>query len=239
MNILIANDDGISSKGLSEIVKWAQKAGNITVSAPKHEQSGKSQSINIVSPFEVTKAGYLPGTDAYCVDSTPADCVRYAIKCSGIKYDLVISGINRGFNLGKDILYSGTVGAIYEAAFLGVKGIAVSTDFSSVDEVTQYLDSVYDYFIKNDLLSKGNLYNVNIPKNPKGILITRQGDTFYDDNFVDKGNSTFMQVGYAAYTLNDDLSFDTNAVMNGYISITPLTAERTDMDLYKRLSALN
>ena len=98
VKILVTNDDGIDALGIRIIAGWAQKLGEVTVSAPKYQQSGKSHSIEINEPFEVIKCEFMPGIPAYRIDSTPADCVRYAMKDSD-GYDLVISGINNGYNI--------------------------------------------------------------------------------------------------------------------------------------------
>ena len=114
MKILLTNDDGIQSEGLMIVAKWAKKLSDVTVSAPKFEQSGKSHSIDIHNPFEVKKVDYFDGVRAFSVDSSPADCVRFATLGLHETYDLVISGINKGLNLGEDIMYSATNGAKFE-----------------------------------------------------------------------------------------------------------------------------
>lgn len=88
MKILLTNDDGIQSEGLMIVAKWAKKLGDVTVSAPKFEQSGKSHSIDIHNPFEVKKVDYLDGVRAFSVDSSPADCVRFATLGLHETYDL-------------------------------------------------------------------------------------------------------------------------------------------------------
>ena len=128
MRILITNDDSISSPVLLPLIQWASKLGEVTTVVPKYEQSGKSQSIELRNPFEVQKVTLAPGIEAYTVDSAPADCVRYAVLGMGMEFDLVISGINRGLNIGIDTLYSGTAAAIFEAGCCGIPAIAFSTN---------------------------------------------------------------------------------------------------------------
>ena len=120
MRILVTNDDSISAKQLLPLVRWCQKLGDVTVIVPKYEQSGKSQGIELHKPFEVKQVDLAPDIKAYTVDSTPADCIRFAVFGLKQTYDLVISGINRGFNMGGDIMYSGTAGAVFEAVSPGV-----------------------------------------------------------------------------------------------------------------------
>jgi len=127
MRILITNDDSISASQLIPLIRWCQKLGEVTTVVPKFEQSGKSHSIELHKAFEVKLNHPEPGIDIYTVDSSPADCVRYAVLGMHKKFDLVISGINKGFNMGSDMLYSGTMAAATEAVLLGVKAIALST----------------------------------------------------------------------------------------------------------------
>ena len=109
MKILITNDDGIQASALPDLVKWAKKYGEVTVIAPKVEQSAKSHAIEIHKPFRLEPVDLVEGVTAFSLDSTPADCVRYGILGRGEQFDLVISGVNRGLNVGVDIIYSGTV----------------------------------------------------------------------------------------------------------------------------------
>lgn len=233
MKILITNDDGVMSPVLPRLIKWAQKYGEVTTVAPKTNQSATSHAIDFTRPIEIKKIQLTPEISAYSMDSTPADCVRFAYLGLKERYDLVISGINKGLNVGKDIVYSGTVGAVFEAARLDMKAVAISTDPATFDVAVNALDELAEFFITNKLFDICPLYNVNIPIERKEIKFTRQGGIFFTDEFVYKGNDMFVQEGEILNTGSQDLNYDTNAVNNGYISITPLTAERTD------LSALN
>ena len=163
MKILITNDDGIMSPVLPLLAKWAQKLGDVTIAAPKVEQSGKSQAIHFTREIEITKAEIAPGLIGYAVDSTPADCVRFGVHGLKQKYDLILSGINRGYNLGDDIVYSGTCGAIFEGARMNINGLAVSADIDNLMEAPNFLDMIWDYIQKNNLYEHNMLYNVNIP----------------------------------------------------------------------------
>ena len=237
MKILITNDDGIESPSLLALAKWARKHGEVTVIAPKVEQSGKSQGIDIIHPFEVEEVELASDIKAYSVNSTPADCVRFAILGLKENPDLVISGINCGFNLGRDLAYSGTVGAIYEAQGLGVKAFALSTAFSSSETAISYLDEIYAYIVDNKLFDYGNLYNINVPLEVKGINITRQGGAYYLDEFIKMDDGRYNQKGIFVYKNDNNLDIDTDSVVSGYISITPLTLERTNMEVYEKLKS--
>ena len=162
--ILITNDDGYSAEGIRALALWAKKLGEVTVIAPKVEQSGKSHAIDFTRPIEIKEVNEIPGVRTVYVDSTPADCVRYAILGEGEKYDLVLSGINRGVNMGVDLVYSGTCGAIFEAGRLGHKGIAFSAYYDTNFEAeAKELDTIWSFIEKNDLLAENDLYNINIP----------------------------------------------------------------------------
>lgn len=147
MKILVTNDDSISSPVLLPLAKWAKQFGEVTVIVPKYEQSGKSHCIEIHEAFEVVQVDFEdPDIPAYTVDSSPADCVRYAIEGMHLKFDFVISGINRGLNIGIDMLYSGTIGAVFEAACFNIPAVALSTEPGGFDEAMAALDDIKNFF---------------------------------------------------------------------------------------------
>lgn len=238
MRILITNDDSINAKQLLPLIRWCQKLGEVTVIVPKYEQSGKSQSIELHKPFEI-KQVMLEDVPVTTVDSSPADCIRYAVLGLKKTYDLVISGINRGFNMGRDIMYSGTAGGVFEAVSLGLKAVAISTGPEFYDRAIEPLDQVLEFFKAHKLMDICDLYNVNVVPDAKGIRITRQGGHFYSDDFVHQGNNMYMPHGKCVYKNINDLTLDTDCVMNGYISIMPLTIDRANMVVYDQLTALN
>ena len=239
MKILITNDDSVSAEQLVPFVRWARKLGDVTVVVPKHEQSGKSQSIQFMDPFEVKQVQLAEDVTVYTVDSSPADCVRFDVLGLNMKFDLVFSGINHGLNVARNIMYSGTAAGIFEAANQGIPAIALSIVYACYDNATKYLDEIWDYFQKNDLLIKHSLYNVNIARVPKGILITRQGSAWYEDEFPPLGNDMYQTSLKATYNENDPICYDIMAIRQNYISISPLTLERTDMAVYEDLIKLN
>jgi 5'-nucleotidase len=152
-----------------------------------------------------------------------------------LKFDLVISGVNRGYNIGTDILYSGTVAAATEAAILGLPAIAFSTNFDKYDTVIGSLDSVWDYFEEHKLLEKHSLYNVNIANDEKGFIITHQGGSYYSDSFLKVEEGLYKANGKCVFTPSNDTTRDTDAVMSGYNSITPLTIDMTDKKVFESL----
>ena len=235
MKILVCNDDGINAEGIRLLATWAKKLGEVTVSAPKVQQSAKSHAINIHDHIEVHKVDYMAGVTAYEVGSTPVDSVRFATLGLNAHYDLVLSGVNRGFNMGEDILYSGTAGNVFEAALRGCKGIAFSTDPTSFAEAGKWLDRIWDYFVEHKLLEVGDIYNVNIPLNAKEIKFTKQGGAYFTDEFVQIDETHYDQQGYSVYKYNTDFTLDTDAVMNGFVSVTPLSTRRDNLEVFEKL----
>lgn len=237
MKILITNDDGIHAEGIRHLVEFAKTKGEVVVCAPKHEQSAKSHAIEIRESFEIKRLDIFEGVRAYSIDSTPADCVRFAVLGLKENFDLVLSGINRGPNLGMDIVYSATLGAIFEAGRLGLSGIAFSTNFDSFENAKNSLDVVYNEFEKRALLSKNPLYNVNIPSDKSlGIRYTTQGGIYFTDEFVPVGkDDLYLQDGHCVYNGTKNLEEDIDAFSCGYISITPLARSRTESAVLKEL----
>lgn len=239
MRILVTNDDGIYSGGIKILVEFASKIGDVIVVAPKNEQSAKSHSITLRSGIECKKIDIFEGIDAYYLDSSPADCVRFAYYGLKEKFDIVFSGVNKGYNLGQDIFYSGTVAATTEAASLNIKSIAFSTHHESFETVINNIDRVYKYIVNNKLLEKWHFYNVNFPlihnKKKEDILFTQMGECNFDTWF-EKEDNTYLQMGNPCF--EDDVNklyYDTSAIMNGYISITPLSFDRTNFEILNKL----
>ena len=238
MRILITNDDGLHASQLVPLIKWWQQYGEVTVFVPKVEQSGKSHSFQIREPFEVKQVELEPGITVWSVDSTPADCVRIAVLGMKMEFDLVVSGVNRGLNMGADIMYSGTVAAASEAVNLGMKALALSTNPENYDHATDALDTVWAYIQENDLFRYNRLYNVNMPANPKGIRITRQGGPYYSDDFPCIGNDLYKPMGKPVWEDAGNDALDTDATMHGFITITPMTIDRTNWEVFRKLNHL-
>ena len=239
MRILITNDDSVSAGQLLPLICWCQTLGEVTVVVPLVEQSGKSHGIELHTPFAVKEIALAPDITAYAVDSTPADCVRYAVLGRKWEFDLVISGINRGFNIGSDILYSGTVGAVCEANILGITAVAISTSVPYYENAAAHLEQVFAYLQAHKLLELHTAYNINIPPEPKGIRITRQGGPYYSDDFIFNEDGTCTPKGKCVYQDSGNLNLDTDAVKHGYISVTPITITKTDLEMYRKLEVLN
>lgn len=235
LKILITNDDGIQAEGIKILVEAAKKYGDILVVAPKTEQSAKSHSITLRTKIEVGESSIFGDVKAYYVDSTPADCVRYAYYGLNYDFDILLSGINKGYNVGHDIMYSGTVAAAFEASSMEKKAIALSCDGESFKGFLEYADKILEFIKDKSLLNKWNLYNINIPINPQGIKITQQGYCNFVTYFVECENGKKQVGDNITDSKYENIFLDTSCVMNNYISVTPLTHERTEKNIYKLL----
>jgi len=185
MKILATNDDGIYSPGLAALAKAASRFGEVTVVAPDVEQSSMGQAITHTRPLSLKKSSLtFNNIEAFRVNGTPADCVALGTHLYE-KRDLILSGINFGYNLGNSMWHSGTLAGARQGVLLGIKGIALSTtsgdkgpDFEALEP---HLEKVLKLLIEE---SAFGLYNVNIPPKPLGIKWTRQSVRFYDGKIV-------------------------------------------------------
>ena len=200
MNILITNDDGIYAEGIIELSKEISKIANVYVVAPDSQRSATGHSITIHSPIMVQEVNMGANIKAYSISGTPADCVKVGIEAlfKDIDFDLVLSGINNGPNLGTDVIYSGTVSAAIEGLVLNKPSIAVSfNEFNIKSEVykeaSKYISTIIEN-IKDKLeLLNDCILNVNIPNTKiKGYKITKLGERKYD-NVMDERISPFGQ----------------------------------------------
>ena len=173
MNILITNDDGIDAQGISVLAQAAADFGDVTVVAPAEQCSAMSHRITLSRRMRIEKRGMdIPHVTAYALDGTPADCVKAALDAilQG-KPDVVLSGINHGYNVGFDVAYSGTVGAAMEAVMSGIPAIALSqNDVGSFDVARQYLHRILEELLPT-APSDREIWNVNFPtEHCNGIL---------------------------------------------------------------------
>ena len=219
MNILLTNDDGFEAKGIKILEQLLKKYGDVYVVAPKHVMSAKSVSIVLDRPIEVKKHN----NHLYVTDGTPADCVAYGLSSLGVKFDLVVSGINHGHNLSYDTMYSGTIGACLQSLTYQVPAVAFSCEHN-FELVEEHFDEVFTHIINLKLLSGEYLLNVNFPLSGeyKGIMDTH---LYYRDRatFYKKVGDDLYQ---ALRDLDDehciDPKSDVYAVNHGYISISKL-----------------
>src|SRR5216117_4159791 len=230
MRILISNDDGVYSPGIVALAKAAARFGEVRVVAPDVEQSSMSHAITSSRPlrFKRVNRGEF---DAYSVNGTPADCVALGMHRWG-HVDLVLSGINLGLNLGNSCWHSGTLAAAKQAALLGSRGIAFSTNVSDNREpdfsaLEPYVAKVLDLVMPNKTLS---LVNVNLPEKPKGIRWTRQSVRHYDGKVVPDKDPMGRSIFWFTVTPLEGAAKGTDrwAVEHNWVSITPLRVDLTD-----------
>lgn len=236
MNILITNDDGVEAKQLLPLIRRCQKLGQVTTVVPRWEQSGRSHCIETQKPFTVFQTKLDEDVTVWVAESSPSDCVRYACLELEMNFDLVISGINRGYNLGQDCLYSGTLAAATEAASRGIPALALSSSIQYYDRAVGHLEEILAFLEEKKLMQLHSFYSINIPDDPKGILITRQGGPCFFREYLPIGKHNRTPVSRPIPADRDDLTRDTGAALNGYISITPMTADRTDFRVYEALA---
>jgi 5'-nucleotidase len=237
MIILLSNDDGIHSEGLTALEESVRHVGEIYTVAPDRAQSSMSHALTLHRPLRVHDLG----ARRLSVDGTPVDCVKLALTgLLPMRPELVISGINKGPNLGDDIIYSGTVSAAIEGALLGIPAIAVSLvtfkdfDFRAAAEFTATLVQR----IAEKGIPPKTLLNVNVPPLPKpdlkGWRATRMGKRHYSENIVERVDPRgvkYYWIGGDDLGFSNDEGTDCQAVYEGYVSVTPLQVDLTDHKL--------
>ncbi len=244
MVILVSNDDGIQSEGISALEEALRKLGEVYTVAPDREQNSMSHALTLHRPLRVEEIG----SRRFAVDGTPTDCVKLAL--SGllpVRPNLVVSGINKGPNLGDDIIYSGTVAAAIEGTLLGIPSMAISL-VTFRDFVFQAA-AEFAVTLASRVLEKGvppgTLLNVNVPPTPKhemrGWRLTRQGKRHYSEKIVERVDPR----GRKYYWIGgDDLGFsqedgtDCVVVQEGFISVTPLQVDLTNYRFLQETQAL-
>jgi len=231
--ILVTNDDGIESPGLAALAEALAPLGRAIVVAPDRERSGAGHALTLMSPLRVRTRG----VDRHEVDGTPTDCVHLGVfhLTGGSPPDLIVSGINRGLNIGDDVTYSGTVAAALEGTLLHVPSIAVSA-VRDEDRATDYglaaaLARRLAERILADGLPPGVFLNVNVPREPvRGVRVTRQGTRTYRAAVVerlDPSGRPYFWIAGADTTPAGEPDGDHAAIRAGYVSITPLHANMT------------
>ncbi len=239
-NILLTNDDGIHAPGLRALIPALQEIGTVTVVAPSAERSASAQSLTLRQPIYCDQIAERE----YSIEGTPADAVILAFhSLLPVKPNLVVSGINRGGNMGENIYYSGTVGAAMEGAINGVPAIAASLscrpkscDFSAAAEFLRVLAPL----VLQEGLPKGVMLNVNVPQPWKGgVRITRQSSKI-TRNLLTPGQDPRGRKYFWLHEqqLVDGIEPDTDmaAIRDGAISITPLQLDHTHTHSMKHLA---
>lgn len=259
LNILVTNDDGFQSKGIDVLLRMMRQFGSVTVIAPKFPQSGMSMAVSLGGKPVAVET--LPSENAVyyaSLDGTPASCVKFAIdEFYHRKPDVVVSGINHGYNVASAANYSGTLGAAEEAALNDVPGIGVSlgdmdpdADFSAVEK---FFPEIFMKLLEGWPQRKGIYYNVNFPKlkaeEIKGIRVGHQGTGHWAEQFEPwAGGNMNPKEGVNIYAIKGHFVDDTPAednfadhhiIRDGYISVTAHNVNNTDFEEVKRLGYLD
>jgi 5'-nucleotidase len=246
--ILISNDDGVDSPGLLALTQALAAVGEVVVYAPEHNWSAAGHTKTMHKPLRVTPTSLADGSPAFTTSGAPADCVALALM--GLlprPAALVVSGINRGANVGHDLTYSGTVAAAMEAVIFGVSAIAVSLDSIDRPDPTVLHDAAaFVARLAQAVLLHGlppnTLLNVNVPNRPaseiRGIELTRQGQRVYRDVLVERQDPrgrNYYWIGGDAPTGVPEPGTDIGALAAGRISITPIELDLTHYGLLEEL----
>ena len=243
---LLTNDDGIYARGLSSLFGELSRDAECIIVAPEVEQSAVGHAITISRPLMVRKARKNGNFFGYGVLGTPADCVKIGLsELAGKPIDLVVSGINRGANVGINVLYSGTVSAATEAAILGVPALAISldshheaADYSAAARIARKMAAL---LLENPL--PGVALNVNVPAVPeeqiRGVVVARQGGArlmeCFDKRTDPRGNLYYWLAGETELPTREQGDTDASALKRGMITVTPLHHDLTRHDLLEGL----
>ncbi len=219
MKILLVNDDGIDAPFLAFAQQELQKRGQVYVVAPMEEQSGKSLSISMKDQEFVQK-----NDTVYALDGTPADCVNFGLFGLNLVPDLVVSGVNSGYNLGMDTKYSGTVGAALQANYQGYPAIAFSSDNRGDQLLRAHFLETLEYLMDKNLISPNYVLNVNFPLERSKKFRGFKHTNLYHLKYSYQGEIVGNRFRKKRKRLAEDLPKDSDryAVENGYVSITKL-----------------
>jgi 5'-nucleotidase len=234
--ILLTNDDGVLAPGLEALANAASRHGRTVIVAPDRNRSAISSAMSVHNILRLDKIA----DDKYICDGTPVDCVLAGIRHVLEKEpDWILSGINWGFNLGEDVLYSGTVGAAFEGRLQGVKSAAFSLHRNGdLDIAAKWVERFLANWEKFELPSNA-IWNINLPKlEPKGFRLTSQGKRKYFDLMEERkdprGNPYYWIGGDGGPEYICTTGVDTEAIKDGYASATPLQMDLTCLEAIAR-----
>ena len=242
MRILVSNDDGVLAPGIRILANELATIAELDVVAPDRNRSGASNSLTLTRPLTVKKMD----NGQYSVEGTPTDCVHLAL--TGFldsHFDLVVSGINDGANLGDDILYSGTVAAAMEGRYLGLPAIAISMVGDQIRhyETAAVIAKQLVLQLQSNSLPSQTILNVNVPDVPldqiKGLQVTRLGTRHCAERVVkehDPRGRPIYWIGRPGPEADSGVGTDFYAVNSGYVSITPLHLDMTHYKMFDQLS---
>ncbi len=239
--ILVTNDDGFFSRGIQILAESLKELGQVYIVAPDRDRSSVSHALTMHRPLRVD----LIRENCYSVNGTPTDCIVVGVKkILPREPDLIVSGINKGANLGEDITYSGTVSAAIEGTILGVPSFAISLVGErpfKYETASHYALKIARYILQR-ALPQDTLLNVNVPNKPlqeiKGIKITKQGKRSYENSiheiFSPWGEKQYW-IGGGVVSWQKMEGTDIQAIMEGYVSVTPLHIDLTNYSALEKL----
>ncbi len=240
--LLLTNDDGIHAPGLFALWAALKDHYDLTIVAPAHEQSGAGLSITTRRPLHIKQVPWEGCTKTYQVDGTPADCIKLAIHAiCETPPDMIVSGINRGANSGRNILYSGTVGGVIEGTMRGLPGIAFSCDdfeAPNYQRAGSYVHPLVNYLLANPL-RPGSFLNVTFPDHCgpiQGIKMAKQGRSYWvedpEERLHPEGHRYYWLGGHRIKHEEHEES-DIELILAGYITAVPVQAqELTDHEQF-------
>lgn len=238
MRILFTNDDGCGSQGLHAVADLFWREHEIAVVAPDGQRSGYSHSLTMREPVSVAQKSGYP-YPVYAVGGTPVDCVKIAIKRVFRSPDIVVSGINAGRNLGSDIMYSGTVAAASEGAYYGIRSFALSlaSDAPTEAEIRRAAEFFYKNLSALSQMTEPNiLLNINFPTGEyRGVKAARMSTVMAFDDEYDDADGKLRYRGLLRELSSRDT--DEQYCGGGYVTLTPLTLDRTAQDVLRRLKS--
>ena len=243
--ILLSNDDGYDAPGLRALTEALRPVGEIIVAAPTFEQSGKGHGLTLREPIAVSERKQPNGTTWYSIEAPPATCVRLALESLLTRRpDVVISGINRGDNLGITVYHSGTVGAAREAAIVGLPAIAVSIrgdEPETYAAAASFVRDLVEQLRAKQALQPGLFLNVNVPVGPsRGARLTRLSVKPRYDRFERRVSPTGRLYVWPSFDqLEDDAEgTDVWAFVRGFITVTSMTLDVTASETNEALRTL-
>jgi 5'-nucleotidase len=240
--ILLTNDDGVRAPGVLAVALALRGQAELTIAAPTENQSGKGHSITTSDPIFVDTITLAPDLPAYSLQTTPASCVKVAVGALMTqKPDMVVSGINRGYNLGTVTYVSGTVGAAREAALMGIPAIAASlaveeSDYKPAAEIVRQVVEM----VRRNGLEPGSFLNVNVPAGAagaiKGIQLTRQSRLSGVERFEEQKSPRNRRFFWSVWNepAGDAEGTDVWAVEHGHAAVTPLRVGEFDPQTYEK-----
>lgn len=237
--ILIINDDGIEAQGIKHLWASLVDVAQVAIIAPAIEQSGVGMCTTQRKPLHVQIVNWEKNTPAWKITGTPADCVKMALSVIlEDTPDLIVSGINRGTNSGRNVLYSGTVGGVIEGILRGVPGIAfscVNYNQPNYEDAARYVLPVVRYVMDNPL-PLGTFLNVNIPDSVKGIKLARQGMGYWTDSPDERlhpEGRPYYWLGGKWCDHAEHHESDVHLLKEGYLTAVPINVnELTDHHLF-------